>query len=112
MLTGMQVSLGPTAVLEIPQGQVVVSSAQMELIDTGVFTHAGLDPAKARFIALASRQHFRSGFGALAAHILLAEGPGVCTSDLSTLAFRKLLRSTYPLDPDTELTTPGANKGY
>ena len=99
MLTGMQVSLGPTAVLEIPQGHVVVSSARMEPIDTGVFTHAGLDPTQARFIALASRQHFRAGFEPLAAHILLAEGPGVCTSDLTALRFEKLTRPIHPLDP-------------
>ena len=106
MLTGMQVSLGPTAVLEIPQGQVVVSSARMEPIDTGVFTHAGLDPAKARFIALASRQHFRAGFGALAPHVLLAEGPGVCTSDLTALRFQRLARPIYPLDPEAAWPVP------
>lgn len=100
MFTGMQVSLGPTAVLEIPQGHVVVSSTRIEPIDTGVFTHAGLDPAKARYIALASRQHFRAGFEKIAAHILLAEGPGVCSSDLTTLRFDRLTRPMHPLDRD------------
>ncbi|MCC5969162.1 MAG: M81 family metallopeptidase [Pararhodobacter sp.] len=107
MLTGMRVCMGPTAVLELPQGQVVVSSNRIEPLDQGVFTHCGLDPRAARYIALASRQHFRAGFEQIAAHILLAEGPGVCRSDLSTLRFNKLIRPVFPLDRNVTWA-PGA----
>jgi microcystin degradation protein MlrC len=54
----------------------------MEPIDQGVFTHCGIDPGRAKYILLLSRQHFKVGFESIACHFLLAAGPGVRSSDL------------------------------
>lgn len=105
MFTGMQLSLGRTVVLEVGSIRVVVSEKPQEPFDTGVFTHAGIDLAHARYILIKSRQHFRAGFEPIARHIVLVAGPGVCSSDYGLFPFRNLPRPIYPLDAGT---TPAA----
>ncbi len=98
MMTGMTLDMGRTAVLEAGTMEIVVSSRRMEPFDTGVFSHAGIDPRAKKYLLIKSRQHFRAGFGELAAHIVLVAGPGVCSSDYELFPFEKLRRPIYPLD--------------
>lgn len=46
--TGMQISLGDTAVLAVGDIEIVICSHRHEPFDLGVFTHAGIDPAQKR----------------------------------------------------------------
>lgn len=62
MFTGMQLSLGLTAVIDVRGVSVMVCEKPQEPFDTGVFTHAGLDPMEAHYVLIKSRQHFRAGF--------------------------------------------------
>jgi microcystin degradation protein MlrC len=101
MFTGMQLSLGRTAVLEVNGILIFVSERPQEPYDTGLFTHAGVDPAHKRYVLIKSRQHFRAGFGPLARHVVLVAGPGVCSSDYSLFPFKHLARPIYPLDAHT-----------
>ena len=101
MQTGLMVHLGRTVVLKTEQLELVICEQRWEPYDTGCFTHAGLDPWRARYILLKSRQHFRAGFEPLAKNIILAAGPGVCSSDYAQFSFRNLARPIYPIDPET-----------
>ncbi len=103
MFTGMQLSLGRTAVLDVAGVLVMVCEKPQEPFDAGVFTHAGIDLARKKYILIKSRQHFRAGFEPIAKHILLVAGPGVCSSDYSQFPFKHLRRPIYPLDSDTTL---------
>jgi microcystin degradation protein MlrC len=47
---------------------------------------------------LKSRVHWRAGFGDLARATVECAGVGVCTSDYSTLRFKRVRRPIYPLD--------------
>ena len=98
MQTGLDVCLGRTAILELGQGHVVVCEQRWEPYDLGCFIHAGLDPRAAKYIMVKSRQHFRAGFEPIAKSIILAAGPGVCSSDYSQFTFEHLKRPIYPLD--------------
>lgn len=98
MMTGLQIDLGRTAVLDTGRVQIVVSENRYEPFDIGCFTHAGIDPAAKRYVLIKSRQHFRAGFEPLARHIILVAGPGVCSSDYASFDFRHLRRPIYPLD--------------
>jgi len=100
MQTGLEVNLGPTAVLKNNQMELVLCSERWEPYDPGCFTHAGIDPLSKKYIMVKSRQHFRAGFESLAQHIILAAGPGVCSSDYSQFGFKNLTRPIYPLDVD------------
>jgi microcystin degradation protein MlrC len=98
MMTGVRISCGRTVVLDTGPLQLVVAEERVEPMDLGVFTHCGLDPLRARYVIIQSRQHFRAGFAPIAKTILMAAGPGVCSSDYSLFPFRRLHRPIYPLD--------------
>ena len=48
---------------------------------------------------LKSRIHWRAGLGPLARAVVECAGTGVCSSDYELLAFKKVRRPIYPLDP-------------
>ncbi len=103
MFTGMLLSLGRTAVLDVGGVLVVVCERPQEPFDAGVFTHAGIDLARTKYILIKSRQHFRAGFEPIAKHIVLVAGPGVCSSDYSHFPYKHLSRPIYPLEPEMTL---------
>lgn len=105
MQTGLEVNLGPTVVLETEQMQLVLCSERWEPYDPGCFIHAGIDPTQKKFILVKSRQHFRAGFEDMASEIVLAAGPGVCSSDYDQFGFKNLARPIYPLDRQMKLDT-------
>lgn len=107
MQTGLQVNLGRTAVIDCDNSlTVVVCEQRWEPFDPGCFTHAGIDLLARKYILIKSRQHFRATFESIARHIILAAGPGVCSSDYKQFPFRNLKRPIYPLDVDMEPGPP------
>ena len=46
-----------------------------------------------------SRQHFRAGFAPIDGYIVLCDGDGVTSSDLSLFDYRKRRRPLYPFEP-------------
>ncbi len=103
MYTGVRMYLGRTAVLEVgPAGaraQIVVTERPHEPFDTGIFTHAGIDPARKRYLMLKSRIHYRAGFKPIVAEVVECGGSGVTNADLSVYPYRNLTRPIFPLDP-------------
>lgn len=100
--TGHHISLGETAVLAVGEVEIVICSKRHEPFDLGVFTHAGIDPARKRYILIKSRQHFRAGFDPILKDVVMVSGPGICTSDYSLFPWRNVRRPVYPLDPDCD----------
>ena len=99
MYTGVRMHLGRTAVLDTGRAQIVVTERPHEPFDLGVFTHAGIDPSRKRYVMLKSRIHYRAGFKPIASHIVECMGSGVTSADLSVYPYRRLLLPIYPLDP-------------
>jgi len=99
MATGTRVRMGRTAVLDTGSVQVVISEGRSEPFDLGVFTHCGIDPRRKRYVLIKSRQHFRAGFEPIARHIVLCDGDGCTSSDLSLFAYRNRRRPLYPFEP-------------
>jgi microcystin degradation protein MlrC len=97
MMTGLVLSHGLSAVLDIGAAEILVCSERMEPFDLGVFRHAGIEPTAKRYLLIKSRQHFRAGFEAIAKHIVLLSGPGVTSSDYSMFKFERVPRPIYPL---------------
>ncbi|MCP5287158.1 MAG: M81 family metallopeptidase [Burkholderiaceae bacterium] len=99
MAAGESNDMRPTAVLDTGGVRIVVISNHVEPHDLAAFDAVGIDPARARFLMLKSRVHWRAGLGSLARHIVECNGTGVCTSDYAALPFHRLRRPIYPLDP-------------
>ena len=91
--------MGPTAVLDTGQVEIVVISRHVEPHDLAAFQAVGIDPASKRYLMLKSRVHWRAGLRSLAGAVVECAGTGVCTSDYAALPFRHVRRPIYPLDP-------------
>jgi microcystin degradation protein MlrC len=91
-------TMGPTAVLDTGKIEIVVISQHVEPHDLAAFYAVGIDPTSKRFLMLKSRVHWRAGLKSLPQGVVECAGTGVCTSDYSTLDFRKVRRPIYPLD--------------
>jgi microcystin degradation protein MlrC len=98
MQTGLDVSLGTCVVFDIGAAKILISSERWEPYDPGCFTQAGIDHLRAKYLLIKSRQHFRATFEDFATEIILAAGPGVCSSDYSQFTFINLGRGLYPID--------------
>lgn len=99
MYTGVKVTMGPSAVLEVGGCRIVVVSHHHEPWDLGVFTSMGIVPETMRHLLLKSRIHYRAGFGTVADHHIPLDGMGVTTSDNSVLSYKHVRRPIFPLDP-------------
>jgi microcystin degradation protein MlrC len=111
MGTGTMQDLGRCAVLDTGQVEIVVSEDRHEPFDTGCFTHAGIDPARKRFILIKSRQHFRAGFEPIIRHVVMVSGPGITTSDYSLYPWDRVRRPIYPLNLDALSNLPADGLG-
>ncbi len=98
MYTGVQVNMGPSAVLDTGRMQIVIVSLHHEPWDLGVFTSMGIQPEHHRYLLLKSRIHYRAGFGDLPKLTLTLDGDGVTTSDNAVLEYRQVRRPVFPLD--------------
>lgn len=99
MYTGVEVAMGPTAVLDTGKMEIVIVSRHHEPWDVGVFTNVGIEPAERTYLLLKSRIHYRAGFGDMAQATVTCDGRGVTTSDNSILGYKNVRRPIYPLDP-------------
>jgi len=100
--TGIEESLGLSAVLEVDGIEIVICSTRHEPYDLGVFTHAGIDPTRKKFILIKSRQHFRAGFDPILKDVVMVSGPGICTSDYGLFPWKNVRRPIYPLDAEVD----------
>lgn len=106
--TGTRENIGRTAVLDTGTIEIVICEHRHEPCDLGVFTHAGIDPARKAYILIKSRQHFRAGFGPIMKGVVMVSGPGICTSDYGLFPWKNVRRPIYPFDPETPANLPEA----
>ncbi|MEK7215797.1 MAG: M81 family metallopeptidase [Chloroflexota bacterium] len=98
---GMLMDMGPTAVFDTGNVEIIVISRHVEPYDIACFKSVGIDPAAKRYLLLKSRVHWRAGLGHLARATVDCAGTGVCSSDYSAFDFLHVRRPIYPLDPET-----------
>ncbi len=97
--TGETWTMGRTAVLETDAFTVVVTERPMEPLDLGVFTSAGVDPARFDYLILKSRMYCRPSFMPIAGGLVECDSRGVTSSDYGLFRFERVRRPIYPLDP-------------
>jgi microcystin degradation protein MlrC len=90
--------MGPTAVLDTGNVEIVIISKHVEPHDLAAFQAVGIDPASKRYLMLKSRIHWRAGLRPLAGAVVECAGTGVCTSDYASLHFQHVRRPIFPLD--------------
>ncbi len=96
MYAGGTARLGPSAHLVEDGLHLIVVSARMQPLDLAFSRDLGLDCRQMRYICVKSAVHFRSGFEAIAGHIINVAAPSV--HNPKTITHRRLPRPFYPLD--------------
>jgi microcystin degradation protein MlrC len=105
MSTGVEMNMGPTAVVEIDGAnggsvKVVVTTHRYQPTDLEVLRSQDIEPTTMQIIAVKSSVHFRSAFMPIARQVIEVDTPGLTSPRLDRLEFHKIRRPIYPFDAD------------
>jgi len=99
---GVEVTMGPSAVVAIGSIRVLVMSIPTYDWGDDQYRAAGLDPANAKFVGVKNMMNFRFAYrDVMKAHYVL-DLPGPTTQDMRLLPFKRIARPVFPLDRDFE----------
>ena len=97
-MTGYITSMGQTAVTESHGVRIVLTSRRSMPFDAEQLRSLNIEPENQKIIVVKSAIAWKAAFGKIAREVLIADSPGVCTSDLSRLDYRKRPKPLYPLE--------------
>jgi len=97
---GSPIHFGKLARLVVGGIDVVIGSRRSQTFDPGPFEAVGIDVETYDFVALKSSNHFRAGFGDLAAKIITADPPGLTTHHVEVFPRETKVYPLWPIDSD------------
>lgn len=102
VMKGVQMDLGPCALLRIGGVRVIVISKRRQCCEPMMIERFGVDLRTLRSLVVKSRGHFRAGFDDIFAdeQIVEVDAPGLTTPVLSRVPYENIPRPIYPIDPD------------
>ncbi len=78
---------------------MVINSRRCQNYDRNFFRASGIEPSERAFLAVKSSQHFRAAYAPIASEVIIVdEGGGVMSNDLTKLPFSRVPRPIFPLD--------------
>jgi microcystin degradation protein MlrC len=98
MSKGVQLSMGPTAVLRCGGVRVLVTTHNIQVYDLQVFLSQKIDPRACSVVAVKSWHHFRASFEPISRKVMLVDSGGLASMDLKRFTFRKVRRPIWPLN--------------
>jgi microcystin degradation protein MlrC len=98
MSKGVQLSMGPTAVLRCSGVRVLVTTHNMQVYDLQVFLSQKIDPRACSVVAVKSWHHFRAAFEPISRKVMLVDSGGLASRDLKRFTYHRIRRPIYPLD--------------
>ncbi len=106
MGAGYAIDMGRCARLVTGGLDVIVASQNTQTLDEQIFLLHGIDVRTRSIVGLKSSQHFRGGFGPLAAAIITADTPGLTAQRTELFEHRRPGRPLWPIDPAAEYRPP------
>ena len=100
MMRGLPGRLGPTAVLDVDDINVILISYRWQTLDPEMIRFVGIDPLREKILVVKSTIHYRAAFEPIAKEIIEVDAPGLSSSNLSRFPYRRIRRPIFPLDPD------------
>jgi microcystin degradation protein MlrC len=97
-LSNTPTAMGDCALVECAGIRILLCSIRNQAMDIDLFTQAGVDLGAMKIIVVKSSQHFHASFSKVARHVIYVAAPGVVTSDLKALPYRKIRRPKWPID--------------
>jgi len=107
---GTNYDMGTTAVLRVGGVDVVVTSNRVSAYDPELFRHAGIDPARKRYVCVKQGALARAAYAPITKRFAPFVSPGWGTVDYSLLRFEHLMRPIYPLDPHVKFDSPAGRE--
>ena len=95
---GMLNEMGRTAVIDVGGLSIVVSEEAASGIGTEVFRSQGLEPEHQKIIVVKSANSFRSEYGPFMVKAIMVDTPGLSSSNLRSLPYKRVSRPIHPLD--------------
>ena len=92
------VDMGKVVVLEIGSIIVLVSEKIGPVFELNVFRNAGLEPGNFRVVVVKSPVGFRNAYEPIADEIVLADCPGLTSSNLNIFTFENIPHPIFPFD--------------
>ncbi len=93
MFRGFRMQLGPMALLRsraAPGVRIALASRKCQAADQEMFRHLGVEPRRARILALKSSVHFRADFEPIAREVLVVRAPGPALADPAEFPWTKI----------------------
>jgi microcystin degradation protein MlrC len=97
---GAKARMGDSAAIRAGGIDIVLNSRRVQTLTPSAFTNMGIDPAARRYVVVKSMNHFRAGFERIAKAILYVAAPGAIDFDYRRIAYTRVRRPIYPLEPD------------
>src|SRR5262245_3965129 len=89
---------GPTAVLRLDaDNTLVLNSLQTPPFSLGQLTSVGIDPGKAKLIAVKAAVAYKAAYAPVAAEIIEVDTPGVTAVNPTRLKYHRIPRPMFPL---------------
>lgn len=96
---GADINMGRTVVLDLGEIKLLLSEEVGSGHDPLVYRHIGLEPATAKIVVVKTPVGFWLSYRGLMKDAILADCPGLSTSNLKLLPFKNAPRPLFPLDP-------------
>ncbi len=97
--TGVQIDMGPAAVVRHGGLTILLTSRKTAPFDLGQWRSQGVEPAEFDIIVVKAAVAHRRAYDQIMRASYTVSTPGPCTSDPRLLEYRLLNRPAYPLDP-------------
>ncbi|HZQ09834.1 MAG TPA: M81 family metallopeptidase [Anaerolineae bacterium] len=93
------INMGRTVVLDLGEVKLVISEEVGSGHDPMVYRHLGLEPSNAKIVVVKTPVGFWLSYRGIMQDAILADCPGLSTSNLKQLPFKRATRPLFPLDP-------------
>lgn len=98
ILGGITHSFGPTAVFRAGGIDILVVSLPGQMLDLQQVRTFGIEPARLRFLAVKSMQHFRAAFEPVAGRVIVCDSGALATPQAHLRPYVRVRRPVWPLD--------------
>ena len=102
---GQQAEMGLAGIFEIGPLKVVVHERPVFTHDPALYRSVGLEPKEAKIVVVKTPTQFRACYEPFAHKIYELDTPGVCTTNLRQLEFKRIPRPMFPFDSDDVVET-------
>ena len=94
------VPLGDCAAVRVAGIDIILNSNRAQAFEPDLFSNLGIDPMSRKMLVVKSANHFYGAFSKIARKVIYIDAGGPYPGDPRKVAYKKIRRPIWPLDPD------------